>query len=195
MSSQNLSNYKSWADLSDSDDSDVFIKPEYISSNKKESNIKKDTKSNNINLLINDFETTINNSKNDYLKNKIYSLVNARMKNSSHVGLNKLDKDTNEWTKIKLEFYYTKRRLKIYKLYNNISLDLFREKFNTIKNTFINTIEDMKNNVETNIFQNCFICENILYIPFFKVDNKFFDIIKYYSNEKQYEIIFYPIEL
>lgn len=175
---------KLWADLTDSD-----------------SEIEQDdknalpTKNSNLVFTQKDIYELIKYSNNKEFQNKIHSLVTARIKNYSHIGLNKMiDNDLKDFDNIKIEFYYTKRKLKIHKMYNKISIEKFDEKYKELLNCICSKDPNIYKFLNS-ILQNCIVNERQLYVPFLKVDNKFYDLIKYYSDDKTYDLVLYPIQL
>lgn len=171
---------KSWADLSDSDSE--------VEEKNKDENFNITYTYNNLSELI------INSNKEDF-KQKIYTLVNARIKNNSHLGLNKMDKnELKDFENIKIEFYYTKRKLRVYKFYTKIQINNFEVSYKQLINSITNK-DSMSFTYLNKFLQNCFVDKEILYIPFIKVDNKYYDLIKHFSATKMYEVVLYPIQL
>jgi hypothetical protein len=176
-----------WADMEDSDLSDD-------ENNLKGLNSATDIKSNN-NIIFDNFNNLIAKAQDENYKKEIYSLVVARIKNYSHVGINKVEKNIQNFDNLKLEFFYTKRDLKINKIYKKKSLEDFTHNYNNVMKSINEKNVDKLNVINKDLLQYFIHTENYIYIPFFKVDGKYFDLIKYININKKYEIVLYPIQL
>ncbi len=177
-----MSTIKSWADLSDSDE-EIIV----------DYNINKINSFNITNITFEDVSTLVNNCKEKDFVNKIYTYVSARLKNYSQLGLNKMEKNIEEFDNYKVEFYYSTRKLKIQKFYKNLNYDLFVNTYKSLTDE-LKTTNNIYNFIKK-ITEICFSLDKVLYLPFFYVDNKYFDIIKHYNNKKVYKLILYPIQL
>lgn len=163
-----------WADMEDSSDEEL----------------PKSTIKNNI--IIDDFNSimslsTIQNS------NKLYNYVTARFKNFSCSGLNNISKNLSNIQNIKIEFFYTRRNLRINKIYKNISKEQFTETFNVVTTEYKKTQDT--NILIKKLYQYCFVDEDKLYLPFFCVDEKYFDTIRSFDSNKSYKVMFYPLSI
>jgi hypothetical protein len=159
---------KSWADLSDSDTDDESDVKVISTAN---SNL------NNIKTTSNELENLIVDANNQDFQKNIFTFVTARIKNYSQIGLNKVEKNIKEFCNIKVEFYYPRRKLKINRLYKKISYESFKEKYDSLNGNMFSYKD---------FLQYCSIVDKIMYIPFFQVDNKYYDFIKYFSPYKLY---------
>lgn len=156
-----------WADMEDSDETSDGVDTELDSVNKVEI-----TLFNNIKISVKSIDELINQVNNN--SNKIYNYVTGRI----HTPFNQFSK------MIRVDYHYHKRMIKIYRIYNVLD----KEKF---KNVYTRIIEDFTEE----LFKNCFIYLDKLYIPFLycKEDEKYYDMLKYIKPEKQYELVFYTI--
>jgi hypothetical protein len=161
----------SWADMEDSSDEEPS-----------KNNLK-------TNIVIEGFDTI------SYIENssKLYSYVIARLKNFSCTGLNTINKNLSNLQNIKIEFFYTKRNLRINKIYKNISKEQFASLYHTLTDEYIKTKDT--NVLVKNLYQYCFVEGEIIYLPFFYVDDKYFDTIRNFDSNKSYKLILYPLSI
>lgn len=187
-----------WADMEDSDDDTDNVD---INTDTKDSIDTKDTIDTNeekkINISYDPIKDLIHNINNiNNINNSkdigMYNYVTARIKNLSNTGLNKIEKNIENYNQIKIEFFYCRRQMKIHKMYKNVTEEQFIRFYNTSLLQFEN--DNNTDNLIKNLFQYCFFREKNLYIPFFYVDNKYFDTIKFFDANKKYKVVLYCIK-
>jgi hypothetical protein len=168
-----------WADLEEDSDSSIENDNKLKEESKKEEEY---------HMQINYTNTTvIKTRKMEELIKRMENLdeSNDKFKKIYHYVTGRIKTPFNQFTKmIRVDYHYHERKVQINRIYT----------VNT-KEEFINLLDKCMDDFTEEIFKNCFIYENNLYLPFLYCEStgKFYDMLKYIKIGYEYEFMLYMI--